>query len=285
MIELPLNIDYRGKVVIVTGAGGLICSAMARAFAQSGAKVAALDLNEDAVKKLADELKSEGFICEGYRANVLDRGALEEVHAAILRDLGPCDILVNGAGGNNPRGTTTKEYLFPEDVDGIEGITTFFDLDPKGVEFVFNLNFLGTLIPTQVFARDMAKKEGTSIINISSMNSFRPLTKIPAYSGAKAAISNFTQWLAVHFSKVGIRVNAMAPGFFLTNQNHALLMNPDGTYTERSNKILSHTPMGRFGTPEDLTGTLLWLCDNNASGFVNGVVVPIDGGFAAYSGV
>ena len=284
-MKLPFNIDLTNKVCVVTGGAGVLCAGFAKTVAACGASVAILDLNEEMAKKVADEIVADGGKAIGVKTNVLERESVEAARQVVLDAFGTCDILINGAGGNNPRGTTTKEYLFPEDVDGIEGITTFFDLDPKGVEFVFNLNFLGTLIPTQVFARDMAKKEGTSIINISSMNSFRPLTKIPAYSGAKAAISNFTQWLAVHFSKVGIRVNAMAPGFFLTNQNHALLMNPDGTYTERSNKILSHTPMGRFGTPEDLTGTLLWLCDNNASGFVNGVVVPIDGGFAAYSGV
>ncbi len=236
-------------------------------------------------KKVADEINAAGGTAIGVKTNVLERESVEESRKVILDAFGTADILINGAGGNNPRGTTTKEYLFPEDIDGIEGVTTFFDLDPKGVEFVFNLNFLGTLIPTQVFARDMAKKEGCVVLNVSSMNSFRPLTKIPAYSGAKAAISNFTQWLAVHFSKVGIRVNAIAPGFFATNQNRALLFNPDGTPTERTHKILSHTPMNRFGTPEDLTGTLLWLVDNASSGFVNGVVVPVDGGFAAYSGV
>ena len=240
----------------------------------------------EAAEAVAEEIRAEGGVAIGVAANVLQRESMEEARKLIEEKLGTCDILLNGAGGNNPRGQTTKEYLEPEDLEGaVEGVRTFFDLDPEGVGFVFNLNFLGTLIPTQVFARDMAKKTGCSIINVSSMNSFRPLTKIPAYSGAKAAVSNFTQWLAVHFSKIGIRVNAIAPGFFITKQNEALLLNADGSYTARSEKILNHTPMSRFGTPDDLTGTLLWLCDNNASGFVNGVVVPVDGGFAAYSGV
>ena len=207
MINLPLNVDYSGKVVVVTGAGGLICGAMARAFAQSGAKVAALDLNEDAVKKLAEELRGEGFICEGYRANVLDPAALEEVHAAVVRDLGACDILVNGAGGNNHRATTDNEYQH----EAKEGGKSFFDLDADGVDFVFKLNFQGTLLPTQAFAKDMVAKGAGCILNVSSMNAYTPLTKIPAYSAAKAGISNFTQWLATHFAGTGIRCNAIAP--------------------------------------------------------------------------
>ena len=199
---------------------------------------------------------------------------------------GVCDILINGAGGNHPKGTTSKERLFKEDIlNPAEGCNTFFDLDPAGVGFVFNLNFLGTLLPSQVFCKGMALRGQGTVINISSMNAFRPLTKIPAYSAAKAAISNFTAWLATHMSEVGIRVNAIAPGFFLTNQNRTLLTNPDGSLTARGNTILTHTPMGRFGTPEDLFGTLLWLVDDEASGFVNGIVVPVDGGFAAFSGV
>jgi len=285
-MKLPFTIDLTGKTVVVTGGAGVLCSGFCRALAQCGAKIAVTDRTADKARELAAELRSEGYIAEGFEANVLDKASLEAARKGIEEKFGTCDILINGAGGNNPRGTTTKEYLFPEDLDGVkDDITTFFDLDPAGVEFVFNLNFLGTLLPTQVFARDMAKKTGCSIINISSMNAFRPLTKIPAYSGAKAAVSNFTQWLAVHFSKVGIRVNAIAPGFFVTAQNKDLLFNKDGTPTPRTGKILAATPMNRFGTPDDLTGTLLWLCDNGASGFVNGVVVPVDGGFAAYSGV
>ena len=281
MINLPLNVDYKDKVVIVTGAGGLICGAMARAFAQSGAKVAALDLNEEAVKKLADELKAEGFVCEGYKANVLDAEALEEVHKAVLADLGPCDILVNGAGGNNPRATTDNEYQH----EAKEGGKSFFDLDAAGVDFVFKLNFQGTLIPTQIFAKDLVAKKKGCILNISSMNAYTPLTKIPAYSAAKAGISNFTQWLATHFAGTGIRCNAIAPGFLVSAQNKALLFNEDGTPTARTGKILAATPMRRFGESEELLGGLLFLLSDKAAGFVTGIVLPIDGGFSAYSGV
>ncbi len=281
MIDLPLNIDYSGKVVVVTGAGGLICGTMARAFAQLGAKVAALDLNEEAVKKLADELKAEGFICEGYKSNVLDAANLEEVHQAVLKDLGPCDILVNGAGGNNPRATTDNEYQH----EAKEGNKTFFDLQPEGVDFVFKLNFQGTLLPTQAFAKDMVAKKSGCILNISSMNAYTPLTKIPAYSAAKAGISNFTQWLATHFAGTGIRCNAIAPGFLVSAQNKALLFNEDGTPTARSAKILNGTPMNRFVDSEELLGGTLFLCDDKAASAISGVVLPIDCGFAAYSGV
>ncbi len=281
MIQLPLNIDYSGKVVVVTGAGGLICGAMARAFAQCGAKVAALDLNEDAVKALADELKAEGFVCEGYKANVLETEALEAVHQAVLRDLGPCDILVNGAGGNNPRATTDNEYHH----EAKEGGKSFFDLDTAGVDFVFKLNFQGTLIPTQVFAKDMVEKKSGNILNVSSMNAYTPLTKIPAYSAAKAGISNFTQWLATHFAGTGIRCNAIAPGFLVSAQNKALLFNEDGTPTPRSAKILNGTPTGRFVDAEELLGGTLFLCDDRSASAITGVVLPIDCGFAAYSGV
>ena len=281
MMKLPLNVDFTGKVVVVTGAGGVLCGEMARAYAQAGAKVAALDLNEEAVKKLADELTAEGFICKGYKANVLDAEALEAVHQQVLADLGPCDILINGAGGNNPRATTDNEYQH----EAKEGQKTFFDLEPNGVDFVFKLNFQGTLLPTQAFAKDMVARKSGNILNISSMNAYIPLTKIPAYSGAKAAISNFTQWLAVHFANCNIRVNAIAPGFFATNQNRTLLFNEDGSLTPRSHKIISQTPMGRFGEPEELLGTLRFLIDNDASGFVTGITIPVDGGFSAYSGV
>jgi len=255
----------------------------AKAIAQCGAKVALLDLNLEAAQKFADEITAEGFVAKAYKANVLDKEEMEKVHEQVIADLGKCDILINGAGGNNPRATTTNEYYFPGDID--KDVVSFFDLDKSGVEFVFNLNFIGTLIPTQAFAKDMVDKAGSTIINVSSMNAFTPLTKIPAYSGAKAAISNFTQWLAVHFSKVGIRVNAIAPGFFVTAQNEKLLFNEDGTPTPRTDKILNSTPMGRFGKDEELLGTLLYLLSNEAAGFVTGVVIPVDGGFSAYSGV
>ena len=280
-MNLPLNIDYTGKVVVVTGAGGVLCGDMARAFAKAGAKVAALDLNEEAVKALAKECNEEGLILNGYKANVLDTEVLEEVHAQILKDFGPCDILVNGAGGNNPRATTDNEYQH----EAKEGQKTFFDLDAAGVDFVFKLNFQGTLLPTQIFAKDMVERNSGCILNISSMNAYIPLTKIPAYSGAKAAISNFTQWLATHFAGSGIRCNAIAPGFLVSNQNRALLFNEDGTPTKRSEKILNGTPMGRFVDSEELLGGVFFLCDDKAASAITGVVLPIDCGYSAYSGV
>lgn len=281
-MDLPFETDLTGRVVVITGAGGVLCSMFAKALAKTGAKIALLDLNEAAAKEYAAEIENDGGLARGYACNVLDKASLEEVHERVLSDLGSCDILINGAGGNNPKATTDNEYFTPDDMGNMK---TFFDLDSSGVESVFSLNFLGTLLPTQVFARDMTEKEDASIINISSMNAFTPLTKIPAYSGAKAAISNFTQWLAVHFSKTGIRCNAIAPGFFVTKQNEKLLFNEDGTPTPRTGKILAATPMGRFGEAEELIGTLLFLVNKKASGFVNGTVIPVDGGFSAYSGV
>jgi len=277
--------DLQDKVAVVTGGGGLLCAEFARALAAAGARVAVIDLNQDAAEAVAAGLRADGAQAIGLAANVLQREALDAAAERVAAELGPCDLLLNGAGGNHPRGTTSKEALELQDLADAS-LTSFFDLDPKGVEFVFNLNFLGTLLPTQVFARQMLGRPGCSIINVSSMNAFRPLTKIPAYSGAKAAVSNFTQWLAVHFAKAGIRVNALAPGFFLTSQNRSLLIDePTGGFTARARKIIDHTPMGRFGEAHELTGTLLWLASAGASGFVNGVVVPVDGGFAAYSGV
>ena len=281
MIRLPINIDYSSKVVVITGAGGLICGAMTRAFAQSGAKVAALDVNEDAVKVLADELKGEGFVCEGYKCDVLEPDDIKAVHEKVLADLGACDILVNGAGGNNPRATTDNEYHHEAKESG----KSFFDLDASGVDFVFKLNFQGTLLPTQEFAKDMVDKKKGSILNISSMNAYTPLTKIPAYSAAKAGVSNFTQWLATHFAGTGIRCNAIAPGFLVSAQNKVLLFNEDGTPTARSTKILNGTPTKRFVDAEELLGATLFLCDDKSASAITGVVLPIDAGFAAYSGV
>lgn len=281
-MNLPFPLNLSDKVIVITGAGGVLCSMFAEAAAKTGAKVALLDLNEEAAKATADKIVQDGGKAKGYLCNVLDRKSIEAAHDAIKEDFGTCDILINGAGGNNPKASTDDEFFSPEDFGKMK---TFFDLDPSGVEFVFNLNFMGTLLPTQVFAQDMLEKEDAEIINISSMNAFTPLTKIPAYSGAKAAISNFTQWLAVHFSKTNIRCNAIAPGFFVTKQNEKLLFNDDGTPTARTGKILRNTPMERFGKPEELIGTLLFLMSKEASGFVNGVVIPVDGGFAAYSGV
>ena len=285
-----LTFDLSGKVAVVTGGGGVLCSGFSKTLAAAGAKVAVCDLRKEAAQAVADEIVAAGGVAIAVGMNVLDADFVRAARDEIVSSLGDVDLLLNGAGGNNPKGSTTKDNLTPEDMEAlekngtIEGVKTFFDLDPEGISFVFNLNFLGALIPTQIFARDMAKRGG-NIINVSSMNSFRPLTRIPAYSGAKAAVSNFTQWLAVHFAPVGIRVNAIAPGFFLTNQNRNLLLNADGSLSPRSEKILGHTPMGRFGVPEDLDGVLLWLADDKFSAFVDGVVVPVDGGFAAYSGV
>ena len=283
-MKLPFEIDLNGRVAVVTGGGGVLCGIFAKALASCGASVAVLDLKKEAADKVADEIKKDGGTAIGVCANVLDRKSLEDAKKQVNSELGSCDILLNGAGGNNPKGTTTKEYYELGDEDKSD-LVSFFDLDADGVSFVFNLNFLGTLLPTQVFAKDLIGKKDAVILNVSSMNAFSPLTKIPAYSGAKAAVSNFTQWLAVHFSKVGVRVNAIAPGFFVTEQNRALLKNPDGTLTPRSEKILSQTPMGRFGEAEELIGALLFLVSSDAASFVNGVVLPVDGGFAAYSGV
>lgn len=267
------------RVVVITGAAGVLCEAIAEHFALLGDKVALLDINKEKVDILANNLTKKGYVAKGYYADVLDKKSLEDCKAEVNKDFGMCDILINGAGGNNQRATTDIEF------HGESGVKDFFALDAEGVDCVFNLNFKGAFLTTQVFAKEMCKKPGSSVINISSMNAFSPLTKIPAYSAAKAAISNFTQWLAVYFSKTGMRVNAIAPGFFSTNQNKTLLYNPDGSLSERSKKILNKTPMGRFGEPKEILGTIEWLCNNEASSFITGVVIPIDGGFNAYSGV
>lgn len=273
-----------GRTVVITGAGGVLCSAFAKEMAKTGAPVALLDLNVEAASKVAEEIVAAGGQAKAYKANVLDKACLEAIHKEILQDLGPCGILINGAGGNSPKCTTLHETFQAGD-ESAEEFKTFFNLDKEGFDFVFSLNLMGSLLPTQVFAKDMLEAGNGNIINISSMNAYRPLTKIPAYSAAKAAVSNFTQWLAVHFAETGIRVNAIAPGFFVTNQNRALLFDEAGNPTPRTEKILAATPMKRFGEPEELLGVLRFLTDDTASGFVTGIIVPVDGGFSAYSGV
>ena len=278
--------SLRGKVAVVTGGGGILCSMMAAELASKGAKVAVADRDLDKANKVAEDIVKNGGTAIGIAFDVLNKEAVEKAAAEILEKLGPCDILVNGAGGNHPTGTTTNETLQLSELTAKdENVRTFFDMSVEGFDFTFRLNFMGTLIPSQVFARQLAGRPGTTIINISSMSSLCPLTKVPAYSAAKAAINNFTQWMAVHLADVGIRVNAMAPGFFLTEQNRTLLTKPDGSWTPRAEKVIAHTPMRRMGTPEDLLGTLIWMADEKQSGFVTGVVIAIDGGFMAYSGV
>ena len=272
------------KVCVVTGAGGVLCAEFAKEMSKNGYAVALLDINEEAAQAVADEICADGGVAKAYKTNVLDKECIVDVHKKVLAELGKCTVLINGAGGNSPKATTAHEYFEAGD-ESRDDILTFFNLNEAGFDFVFDLNIKGVLLPTQIFAADMIGEEGCSIINISSMNAYTPLTKIPAYSSAKAAVSNFTQWLAVHFAKEGIRVNGIAPGFFSTNQNRALLWNADGTPTARTGKILAATPMGRFGESEELEGGLLFLVNDKAAGFITGVVLPIDGGFSAYSGV
>lgn len=272
------------KVIVITGAGGVLCSGFAEFLAEKGNKLALLDINAEAVGKVADKINKRGGIAKAYPCNCLNKADIERIHGEILRDLGACDILINGAGGNSPKCTTAHEQYESGDENAQEFLT-FFNIDEAGFDFVFDLNLKGVLLPSQVFMPDMLGKSGCCVLNISSMNAYRPLTKIPAYSAAKAAVSNFTAWLAVHFAKENIRVNAIAPGFFVTNQNRAMLFHADGSATPRTEKILRSTPMGRFGEAEELLGTVEWLLDDTKSGFVTGITVPVDGGFSAYSGV
>ncbi len=282
-MELTLKPDLAGKVAVVTGGAGVLCREFAKALALCGARVAILNRTLSKAEEVAKEIEAMGGTAAAVAVDVTNVESVKAAHEQVLSVFGPCDILINGAGGNNPRATTDQEYFDPAGLS--DETKTFFDLDEEGMSFVFNLNFIGTLLPTQAFAKDMIGRPDCTIVNVSSMNAYTPLTKIPAYSGAKAAISNFTQWLAVHFSHAGIRVNAIAPGFFSTEQNKKLLWNEDGTPTARTGKILAATPMGRFGEPAELLGALMFLVDEKAASFVTGIVIPVDGGFSAYSGV
>ncbi len=276
-MKLPFKVDLSDKVAVVTGGGGVLMSAFGEALVKSGAKVAFLDINEEAVKKVVEGLGDNAM---AVKCNCLDKADIARAKAEVNARFGKVNFLINGAGGNNPKATCDNETMTPD----LTGVKDFFALDESGLKFVFDLNITSAFLVTQVFAEDMVKTGG-NIINISSMNAFHPLTKIPAYSAAKAGVSNFTQWLAVHFAPCKIRCNAIAPGFFVTNQNRALLFNGDGTPTARTGKILNATPMKKFGEVDDLIGTLLWLSSDEASGFVTGSVIAVDGGFAAYSGV
>jgi NAD(P)-dependent dehydrogenase (short-subunit alcohol dehydrogenase family) len=286
-MAVPFKVDLSGKVAVVTGGTGVLCSAMARALGECGASVAVLGRRKEVADALASEIRKDGGKAIGVSADVLDRAKLDAANSLIEKELGPVDILLNGAGGNHPKGTTSMEVLNPEELGkaAAAGVTSFYDLDPEGLQYVFNLNFLGTLLPCQVFTRGMVGRRKGSIVNVSSVSADRPLTKVAAYGAAKAAISNFTQWLAVHFARTGVRVNALVPGFFLTEQNRNLLTRPDGTLSPRGDKIVANTPMGRFGEASELLGALLWLVDERAAGFVTGAIVPVDGGFTAYAGV
>jgi NAD(P)-dependent dehydrogenase (short-subunit alcohol dehydrogenase family) len=276
--------ELKDRVCVITGGGGVLGSSMARGLASAGVITVILDINEEAAKKLASDISSDlGVKSYGYRANVLDRSSLEEIRMQVLEEIGEIDLLINAAGGNAPTATTRLEQIHEEDLNHLED--GFFGLELEGFQKVFDLNFTGTLLPTMVFAKDMVARQKGAILNVSSMNAYKPLTKIPAYSAAKASINNFTAWLAVHFAKVGVRVNAIAPGFFLTNQNRFLLTDEQtGALTPRGEKIIASTPMGVFGEPGDLNGTVLFLLSEMSS-FITGICIPVDGGYSAFGGV
>ncbi|MDR1013076.1 MAG: SDR family oxidoreductase [Lactobacillales bacterium] len=276
--------EWSNKVAIITGAGGVLLSAYAKELASKGVKIAVLSRSLEHAKRTADEITTAGNIAKAYACDVLDKENLIKIEKQIFEDFGQYHILINGAGGNMPNANTTNETFIFEDLNN-SNTRSFFDIDSNEVEKVFSINFLGTFIVSQVFAKRMLGVKGATIINFSSMASQKPMTKVVGYSAAKAAIDNLTKWLGVHFAEQGLRVNAIAPGFFLTNQNRTLLTNPDGSLTERSHKIINHTPMRRFGEACDLFGTLSWLCDEDASGFVTGSIIAVDGGFQSYSGV
>jgi NAD(P)-dependent dehydrogenase (short-subunit alcohol dehydrogenase family) len=285
-IDLPFSVDLKDQIAVVTGGGGVLCSEMAMALAACGARIILLSRRQEKADAAAQRIRTAGYEAEGFACDILDRPALEAVRDEVLEKYGRIDVLINGAGGNDPRGTASVEQITPESLAAAdESVRTFFELDPEGLRFVFDVNYIGTVVASQVFAKTMAETGNGTIINVSSMSAFKPLTKVAAYSSAKAAINNFTQWLAVHLAPAGVRVNAIAPGFFLTEQNRTLLTNPDGSYTPRADKIVSNTPMGRFGDADELIGALLYLSCRKSSGFVTGTILPVDGGFDAFSGV
>ncbi|WP_257352125.1 SDR family oxidoreductase [Pseudalkalibacillus decolorationis] len=277
---IPIHENLTGRVAVITGGSGVLCSKMARELARHGVKIAILNRTAEKGQQVADTISRSGGTAISIAADVLDRSSLMNAREKIIETFGRVDLLINGAGGNHPDAITAPEKYG----EGVEG-NSFFDLDENGFSQVFSSNFTGTFLASQVFGKTLLQAEAPAILNVSSMSSYAPMTKVPAYSAAKASINNFTMWMAVHFAEAGLRVNAIAPGFFLTKQNRDLLLNEDGSLTARSNKIITATPMKRFGQPEDLLGTMLWLADESYSGFVTGITVPVDGGFMAYSGV